>query len=114
MENTYALIILENSVNGRTFMDLTQNVNRAVKRENGLLARHKASSYTRTHRDGGEWILKILVEDLRRFEGVKLLHYIRRARQAKLKVSNLCVRLRALREGLLRQELSCCCEWSCV
>ena len=107
MNKQYTIFVLENTVNGRTFVGATTDLDHTVRLENGKIPRKKSSSYTRQYRDGGEWNVRIVVEEFRRFEALQIVRQLASTSRGKRGSPNLQRRLIALAETLHHGNYPC-------
>lgn len=107
MNQSYTVFVLENTVNGRTFVGATADLDHTVRLENGQISRKRSSAYTRQYRDGGEWLVRIIVEDFRRFEALQIVRQLTSASRGKRGSPNLQRRMTALADSLQRGKYPC-------
>ena len=75
----WALYLLENSDNKRTYLGVTNNLERRLKQHNGALK--GGAKYTRNFKANGEWELRILVKDLSKNKALSLERTIKNKRK---------------------------------
>ena len=59
--NNWALYLLENSDNKKTYLGVTVNINRRIRQHNGELV--GGAKYTSSNKGDGNWILKAIVNN---------------------------------------------------
>lgn len=61
-DHQYMLYLLQNDVNGRTYLGVTNNINRRLRQHNGIIK--GGAKYTTAFKSTGKWILRAFVDKL--------------------------------------------------
>ena len=77
--SNWSLYLLENSFNKKTYLGVTNNIERRIRQHNCELK--GGAKYTSIYKDGGNWILKIIVNNLTKSEALSYERIIKNKRK---------------------------------
>lgn len=77
--SNWSLYLLENSDNKRTYLGVSNDVEKRIKKHNGILS--GGAKYTASNKGDGEWILKTLVPNLTKSESLSFERIIKNKRR---------------------------------
>ena len=77
--NEWFVYLLENSFNKKTYLGITNNMERRIKQHNGLLK--GGAKYTTANKQNGEWIIKAVINNLNKKIALSLERTIKNKRK---------------------------------
>ena len=77
--NDWCLYLLENTDNKYTYLGVSNDVNKRIKKHNGILS--GGAKYTSANKGDGEWIFKSLVPNLTKSEALSFERIIKNKRR---------------------------------
>ena len=75
----WILYLLENSFNLKTYLGITNNLEKRIKQHNGILK--GGAKYTHNFKQDGEWILKLFIEFEEKYEAQSMEMKIKKCKK---------------------------------
>ena len=77
--NNWSLYLLENTINKKTYLGVTVNINRRIRQHNGELV--GGARYTSSNKGEGEWHLRAIVNNLTKSQALSYERIVKNKRR---------------------------------